>query len=220
MDATSLPFSHSLSLTPAFTLQPHTPTLLSSVEDMASLCLSSATLTVTHQKRTLSLSLQPCSPILLSSVVDATSLPFSHSLSLTPAFTLQPHTPTLLSSVEDTASLCLSSGTLTITHRKREITPYLSLSLSLFLPPPPLSLSISISLSHSLCHSLSLFFSLFSHAHPIYSLLLCTQPLSVSFSLSLSVLCATNRDMVDRSPIFPVISICYANLNKSYNCCT
>ena len=108
----------------------------------------------------LSLSLQPCSPILLSSVVDATSLPFSPSLSLTPAFTLQPHTPTLLSSVEDTAYLCLSSATLTITHRKHTI----SLSLSLSLPPSsPLSLSISLSLSVTL--SLSLFFSLFSHAH-------------------------------------------------------
>ena len=42
-----------LSLTPAFSLQAHTHTLLSSVADTASLCLSSATLTVTLQKRTL-----------------------------------------------------------------------------------------------------------------------------------------------------------------------
>ena len=61
VDATSLPFS----LTLAFSLQPHSPTLLSSVGSTASLCLSSATLTVTLLTRTLppslslSLSLQP-----------------------------------------------------------------------------------------------------------------------------------------------------------------
>ena len=42
-----------LSHTPPFSLQPHTHTLLSSVADMACLCLSSATLTVTLQTRTL-----------------------------------------------------------------------------------------------------------------------------------------------------------------------
>ena len=49
VDATSLPFS----LTLAFSLQPHSPTLLSSVGSTASLCLSSATLTVTLLTRTL-----------------------------------------------------------------------------------------------------------------------------------------------------------------------
>ena len=55
-----------LSLTPAFSLQSHTHTLLSFVADTASLCLSSATLTVTLQTRTLppylSLSLSPSRP--------------------------------------------------------------------------------------------------------------------------------------------------------------
>ena len=59
VDATSLPFS----LTLAFSLQPHSPTLLSSVGSTASLCLSSATLTVTLLTRTLppslSISLSP-----------------------------------------------------------------------------------------------------------------------------------------------------------------
>ena len=59
VDATFLPFS----LTLAFSLQPHSPTLLSSVGSTASLCLSSATLTVTRLTRTLppslSISLSP-----------------------------------------------------------------------------------------------------------------------------------------------------------------
>ena len=127
---------------------------------------------------TTSLSLQPCSPILLSSVVDATCLPFSHSPFLSLLLSLFSHTHTLLSSVADMASLCLSSAMLTVTLQTRTLPPYIYINISL-----PLSLSLSF----------SLFCSLFSHAHTIYSLLLWTPPLSVSFSLSISVLCFTNQ---------------------------
>ena len=144
--------SLSLSFFLNLSLQPHSPTLLSSVGYTASLCLSSATLTLTLQAlppslSSLSLSLQPHSPILLSSVVDATSIPFSFTL----AFSLQPHSPTLLSSVGDTASLCLSSATLTLTLQTRTLPP--SLSLFHFF-----TLSLSLSISLSLYLSISLLF--------------------------------------------------------------
>ena len=70
-----------LSLTPPFSLQPHTHTLLSSVADTASLCLSSATLTVTLQTHTLPpyISLSPSLP---------PSLPPSRPPSLPPSLPL------------------------------------------------------------------------------------------------------------------------------------
>ena len=85
-------------------------------------------------------------------------------LSLTPAFSLQPHTHTLLSSVADTASFCLSSATLTITLHVH----YPHISLSRCSPSLP------------------------------------TQPIVIRW--------------IEVS-IFPVFSICYANLNKRYNFC-